>query len=135
MRRVFADAVYWVALAHRKDQWHARAVQVSQQLGAAAFVTTDEVLIEFLNYFSGYGNLMRAQVARTAQDLLNKPASQIISQSRSSFLAGLALYEARLDKDYSLTDCISMTVMRQEGIIEVLTHDRHFAQEGFTVLL
>ena len=28
MKRPFADAVYWVALAHRKDQWHPRAVEV-----------------------------------------------------------------------------------------------------------
>jgi uncharacterized protein len=135
MRRVFADAVYWVALAHRKDQWHARVVQVSQQLGPITLVTTDEVLTEFLNHFSGYGNPMRAQVARTVHDLLNDPTTEVIAQSRPSFLAGLALYESRLDKEYSLTDCISMTVMRQEGIVEVLTHDNHFAQEGFTLLL
>jgi predicted nucleic acid-binding protein len=135
MRRIFADAVYWVALAHRKDQWHARVVQVSQQLGAVTIVTTDEVLTEFLNYFSGYGDQIRARAARTVHDLLNDPDIQIIAQSRPSFLAGLALYEARLDKEYSLTDCISMTVMRQEGIAEVLTHDIHFAQEGFTLLL
>jgi hypothetical protein len=28
MKRVFADAVYLIALAHRKDQWHLRAMQV-----------------------------------------------------------------------------------------------------------
>lgn len=39
------------------------------------------------------------------------------------------------DKGYSLTDCISMNVMRAQGMAEVLTHDGHFAQEGFTILL
>jgi predicted nucleic acid-binding protein len=43
--------------------------------------------------------------------------------------------EARPDKGYSLTDCVSMLVMRQEGITEILTHDIHFTQEGFTKLL
>jgi len=56
-------------------------------------------------------------------------------QSHQTFLDGLALYKARPDKDYSLTDCISMQAMRQEGITEILTHDGHFTQEGFTVLL
>jgi predicted nucleic acid-binding protein len=59
----------------------------------------------------------------------------VISQTHQSFLAGLVLYEARPDKDYSLTDCISMNVMRAEGITEILTHDGHFTQEGFTKLL
>jgi hypothetical protein len=56
-------------------------------------------------------------------------------QSRVSFLSGLALYEARPDKGYRLTDCISMETMRAEGISGILTHDNHFMQEGFTILL
>jgi predicted nucleic acid-binding protein len=31
--------------------------------------------------------------------------------------------------------CISMEAMREEGITEILTHDDHFTQEGFTKLL
>jgi predicted nucleic acid-binding protein len=58
----------------------------------------------------------------------------VIPQSRSSFLDALALYEARPDKAYSLTDCISMDVMRREGLTEVLTNDHHFTQEGFHIL-
>jgi len=46
----------------------------------------------------------------------------------------MSLYEARPDKGYSLTDCISMQTMRREGITEVLTDDRHFEQEGFHAL-
>jgi predicted nucleic acid-binding protein len=56
-------------------------------------------------------------------------------QSHKSFLAGFALYKARPDKEYSLTDCFSMAAMRQEGITDVLTHDQHFTQEDFTILL
>src|SRR5271155_5416118 len=108
MKRVFADAVYWVALAHRKDQWHPRALLVSQQLGAVSLVTTDEVLDEFLAHFSAFGQEMRGQSARTVRELRADPTTQVLPQSRQSFLAGLALYEARADKAYSLTDCISM---------------------------
>jgi predicted nucleic acid-binding protein len=46
----------------------------------------------------------------------------------------MALYAARPDKGYSLTDCISMQTMRKEGLTEALTNDRHFEQEGFRVL-
>ena len=59
----------------------------------------------------------------------------IVPQSHQSFLTGLAFYESHPDKGCSLTDCISMLVMRQEGIAEILTHDNHFTQEGFTILL
>jgi predicted nucleic acid-binding protein len=135
VKSVFADAIYWVALAHPKDQWHSRAVAVSQQLGAVELVTTDEVLDEFLAYFSSYGDAVRIQSVRTVRSLLADPTVRVIAQSRHSFLQGLDLYEARPDKAYSLTDCISMVTMRQEDITEILTHDAHFSQEGFHILL
>ncbi len=58
----------------------------------------------------------------------------VIPQSHESFLTGLALYEARPDKGYSLTDCTSMHAMRREGLTEALTNDHHFEQEGFKAL-
>jgi predicted nucleic acid-binding protein len=58
----------------------------------------------------------------------------VIPQSRESFLDGLALYEARPDKGYSLADRISMQTMRREGLTDVLTNDRHFEQEGFRAM-
>jgi len=45
------------------------------------------------------------------------------------------MYEERRDKGYSLVDCISMTTMRRHRILEVLTNDHHFMQEGFRVVL
>ena len=55
--------------------------------------------------------------------------------SRDSFLNGLTLYEARRDKSYSLTDCISLNVMRARSIAHAVTTDSHLAQEGFSVLM
>jgi len=41
------------------------------------------------------------------------------------------IYESDNDKSYSLTDCISFTIMRQLNINNALTFDQHFAQAGF----
>lgn len=57
----------------------------------------------------------------------------VLPQTRSDFDAALALYESRLDKSYSLTECRSMLAMRGQGISEALTNDHHFTQEGFTI--
>jgi uncharacterized protein len=59
----------------------------------------------------------------------------VLPQSHASFQGGLALYERRPDKKYSLADCITMNVMKREGIKEILTNDHHFVQEGFVRLL
>ena len=48
---------------------------------------------------------------------------------------GLALFEARPDKSWGLTDCTSFVVMQRDGIRDALTSDHHFAQAGFRALL
>ena len=46
-----------------------------------------------------------------------------------------ARYRRYADKDWSLTDCISIEVMGRRSIREVATTDQGFAQAGFEVLL
>ena len=135
MRRIFADAVYWVAIANRKDQWYAKVVTVMRSLGRVTLVTTEEVLDEFLAHYSGHGPVLRNLAAATVEKVMANRLVIVRPQSHQSFLDGLALSKARPDKEYSLTDCISMEAMRREAITEILTHDHHFRQEGFTLLL
>ena len=130
-RSVFADTFYWVALINPKDSSRHRALRLSGSLQKSVIVTTEEILTEVLAYFSGRGRQLRDQAARDVRDILSDPAIRVMPQSHESFLAGLDLYEERLDKGYSLTDCISMNTMSAEGITDILTNDVHFTQEGF----
>jgi predicted nucleic acid-binding protein len=47
----------------------------------------------------------------------------------------VGLLRARPDKTYSLCDAVSFVLMRERGVAEALTTDRHFEQEGFRRLL
>ncbi len=135
MNVAFVDTQYFVAIFQESDQWHKRAVELESQIVGYNFVTTDSVLCEVLNYFSGYGKETRHEVSAIVFDILDDESFQVIEQTRDVFLNGLKLYESRLDKGYSLTDCISMNVCQTLGIKEILTHDHHFEQEGFSILL
>ena len=135
MSVVFVDTNYWVASINQIDQWHDRALRIEKQLFGARFITTEEVLVETLNYFSSFGPQLRLKAARVVRRLFERADIDVIPQTEDSFLAGLTLYLARLDKGYSLTDCISMNVMREGDVRKVLTTDHHFTQEGFRVLL
>jgi uncharacterized protein len=133
-RMLFADTFYWVALLNARDPFHARVTAFGSSLGWARLITTDEVLTEVLNWFSGYGPQWRGQAATLIRDLRSDPDVDVLPQTRADFDAAFALYEARPDKGYSLTDCRSMLALRARGVTEVLTNDRHFTQEGFTIL-
>lgn len=135
MEKIFADSAYWIALINPKDQLRPRAIEVSRGLGDILIVTTDEVLTEVLNYFAESGEYFRGIVAREIAKVLLNQNVEIIEATHENFLNGFELYQARLDKGYSLTDCISMNACRERKITQVLTHDRHFTQEGFQILL
>ncbi len=135
MRRIFVDTLYRIAITNPKDQWHQAAVNASRSLVGCHLVTTEEVLTEVLNAFSAAGRVLRQEAVDLVRALRADPDVTIDPQSHQPFLSGLALYEARPDKGYSLIDCITMETMRQESITEILTHDNHFTQEGFAILL
>jgi predicted nucleic acid-binding protein len=131
---VFADTSYWIALAHAHDASHAKAVAFDTAPARSLVVTTEEVLIEFLTFFGGQGTFLRSKALLITRRTLTDQRIRVLPQTHDTFSAGLELYAARLDKAYSLTDCISMACMRREGLTDVLTNDRHFEQEGFRAL-
>lgn len=135
MRKVFVDTLYFVALINKNDQWRSKSIEAKARLSDVRFVTTEMVLIEVLNFLSEYGETLRKQVSLFVRDVLEDVEFDVVAYTETTLLNGLELYETRLDKGYSLTDCISMNVCREMGINEILTHDRHFEQEGFSILL
>jgi uncharacterized protein len=135
MKTVFADTFYWIALANPRDSWHEKASSLSKTLHPFRTITSDEVLVEFLASFSDKGRFLRDIAVKLVRRILDDANIVVRPQTRDSFLEGLRFYESRPDKEYSLTDCISMSIMHRDKISEVLTRDRHFAQEGFKPLL
>ena len=131
---LFADTFYWVAVMSPRDPFHARVMSWGRNRGGIRLVTTDEVLTEILNWFCSAGPYWRSKAATLVRDVRNDTDVDVLPQTRADFDAALALYEARPDKGYSLTDCRSMVALRALGATEVLTNDRHFSQEGFTIL-
>jgi len=81
------------------------------------------------------GTANRATFTRLLQDIALDPDTSVAPVSQVQFDEGAALFGARLDKEWSLTDCISFVVMQRLAIIDALTADRHFIQAGFAALM
>ena len=132
MITVFADTYYYLALLNADDDDHVRAAAWTGQF-AGRIVTTDAVLTELADALSEGAGRMAA--VRFIRDQFTDPAVTVVEANRSLFERGLDLYEKRLDKGWSLTDCISFVVMEREKIAQALTTDHHFEQAGFVALL
>ncbi len=114
------------------DSQHHDAVALVQ--AADVLLTHDYVLAEFIPLCRVRG-LDRTKTLAFVIAWLTNPLVEIVWTTETHYTQALALLEARLDKGYSLCDAVSFVLMREYGISEALTTDKHFVQEGFIRLL
>jgi predicted nucleic acid-binding protein len=132
MSRVFADTFYFLAVLNRRDPAH-QAALVFYGDPALHFVTTEWILTEVADATAAPD--LRSGFQELFETLEQDIQVSIIESSHGLFHHGLTLYFDRPDKKWSLTDCISFAVMKDEGLTEALTGDHDFEQAGFTALL
>ncbi len=134
MKKVYADTSYWIAITNPKDNFHNHAKTVSRDLQDVRLVTSEWVLSEFLNYFAARGDDLRDAAVKIVNAIRFDPNIDLVPATRNDFLTGLDFYTSRMNKGYSHVDCISMSQIQKKKIIDVLTYDNHFLQEGLVTL-
>jgi uncharacterized protein len=132
MKRVFCDASHFVALLSVRDRWHSRAIELNRQR-PGPLVTTEWIMTEVGDAFSLPTS--RPKFIRLLELLRQQPDAEIVPASTDLFQRGVEFFARRPDKEWSLTDCISFVVMRDQGITDALSNDHHFEQAGFRILL
>jgi predicted nucleic acid-binding protein len=132
MKECFADSFVFFALLNPKDNSHAIAIKVMRSLHRP-MVTTGWILNEVADGLCASTTkpafLALEQRLRADSRVVIVPANPLWQQR------GIDIYRSRLDKDWSLTDCISFAVMTERKITDALTGDHHFEQAGFRALL
>lgn len=118
---------------HKDEPQHGKAVELlsttSRVLLTHSYVLAELVALALVRGFS------RSTVLLYTLELLGNLNVQIIWVDELLHREAMDLLLARQDKTYSLCDSISFVLMRKRGIMEALTTDKHFEQEGFTRLL
>lgn len=99
----------------------------------AFLVTTEAVCWEFLNAMSDPST--RTHAARAYERIRHDPRIEVVPFTGELSADALRLFSSRLDKDWSLTDCLSFVLMSRRSIQEALTSDRHFDQAGLRAVL
>ncbi len=131
MNAVFADTFYFLALLNDRDTSHSKALTFDAT--ARPLVTTAWVLTEVGDALSAPEN--RPAFLQLVETLQDSPDARIIGPTDELFKRGIELFRQRMDKEWSLTDCISFVAMNDERVTDALTGDRHFEQAGFRALL
>jgi len=132
MSAVFADTFYFIALLSPTDEAHSCALALTSQF-TGRLLTTEWVLTEVADGMVDYRS--RRRFVQFYDGLIERADVDIVRSESGLFAEGMQLYQRRLDKEWSLTDCISFIVMERNQISDALTADHHFEQAGFIVRL
>ncbi len=130
--KMLVDTSGFFSLYDEADEYHRQAVSFYDK--AAKRLTTSYVLAEYTALAQVRG-VPRSEILKFSSRILDDKDVEIIWVDENLHRQAVALLRERADKTYSLCDAVSFVVMRQRGISESLTTDKHFRQEGFVRLL
>jgi hypothetical protein len=99
----------------------------------AFLVTTEAVCWEWLNAMSDAAT--RSIAAHGYERIHHDARIEVVPHSGELSAGAIRLFTDRSDKDWSLTDCLSFTVIGRRNIREALTADHHFEQAGLRAVL
>ncbi len=117
---------------HEAEKFHVEACNAFLQ--APFLITHNLVLAEFVALANGR-RLPRKPALDFVRDLVANQDIQVVWVDESLHQRAMSLLQNRLDKTYSLCDAASFVLMRERDIIDALTTDHHFEQEGFRKVL
>lgn len=132
MKQIFVEPSALAALADKNDDNHIKAVEFNRQLKGISIVTSNYVLDELYTLLLmnvGYEPTVKFKAKLDV--LIKHNFLQIIWISPEIARTTWQIFEQfNKDKQWSFTDCTSYVVMKQSGITEAFTFDRHFSQMG-----
>ena len=133
--RLFLDTYYVQALLNPRDSHHTRALALLPQVSQASeVVVTEAIFVEVGNALSASPRLRQLTAAFIRRCYIEANMA-VVAVDTALLSRALALFESHADKEWGLTDCISFVVMRERGVADAVTGDRHFQQAGFRALM
>lgn len=118
-----------------RDQYHAGAVQLDDVVNSCREIwTTDAVLLKIA---AGFSAPVERETAIAFWDQFRSGDSRyrLVDSGSLNLDRAMSLFRTRMDKSWSLTDCLSFVVMAAEGLTDALTPDQHFVQAGYRALM
>lgn len=131
--RAFIDTSFIVAALSASDSFHDLAIKQSEDLFSNYEIwITDAILLEVGNAFSKVNKSLGVGFINSCYEEAN---TCIIHINPELFSRAVSMYSQYLDKKWSLTDCLSFIVMKENNISIAYSSDHHFEQAGFQYTL
>jgi uncharacterized protein len=133
MNRLFVDTAGWMAMADARDPLHKKSLRSCDDWleKGGILVTSNHILDESLT-------LIRMRLGIEAAEkwwamVSESPRCNVewITPDRTE--KAVRWFFSWRDQSFSFTDCTSFIVMKELGIEDALTGDKHFSTAGFRI--
>jgi len=130
--RCFVDTSAFLAVLNRDDENHPQAARQWEEVLRDDWdlVTTSYVLVETFAVCQSRLGMNAARAFHT--DVTPLLRVEWIDAERHAAAAAAVLAAGK--RQLSLVDCVGFETMRQLGLNQAFAFDRHFRDQGFTVL-
>ena len=130
--KIFIDTLFVVALINQRDEYHEKAIELSNIYEGASLITSDVVLLEIGNALA---RNFKKEAIQIIDDFLSSSDVEIVRITPLLFERAYSIYKQYYDKDWGLIDCVSFAIMKEKAVKKALTFDQHFIQAGFLSLM
>lgn len=130
---VFIDTGAWFAGIAKNDQYHKKAIIHMDKLlkKKCTFITSNLIVHETTMLLER--KVSRKEAIKFLKVVLKDPDIEILHADEDIELEGYKTYQKYKDQDYSITDCVSFSIMNKIEITRCFTFDNHFLAMGFNV--
>ncbi len=133
MHELFVDNSGWENLSDSSQPFHFQATEIyhTAKVEDRQIITTNYIIIELISLLISYMRVPQQKIVQFISGLKLSPYLKIIHIDSALDDQAWQFFQRYQDKDWSLVDCISFIIMKQNNINEALTTDHHFEQAGF----
>ena len=103
-----------------------------EKTDVSSFTTTDYVLDEAMT-LTRFAHSHRKAV-ELAEATLTSKFMRVVYSDEGLFSEGMRIFKQHSDKEWSLTDCVSLAAMRKYSVRTAFTFDAHFKQFGLVTI-
>lgn len=117
---IFVDSSFFIALAHEKDRWHHRAVELAEKLPDEKLVT--ELIIS--ESVTAIGALGGGKAGVDVYEYIIENC-EVVFIDRELLEGAVPIY-LKYDGLLSVADAVSIEIMRRQGIKKIVSFDSDF---------
>lgn len=131
---IFIDTSALIALMNKKDQFHARAIDilVTIKKGGSNLISTSHVFAETVTRIERKVSAKQAILAGNM--IRNNERIKIIVPQKDIIDNAWKIFQKYQDQEFSFVDCISFALMKELSLTKAFAFDKHFKIIGFEIL-